>query len=189
MLIFMAMSVLFISGCGGSIYSDSDSDDSSDKDNDKADTYDVQTFLAGNWTIMEGSGTAVSTALGTDDTLTLRMDHAEMRLSDVVISKDVGTAALYYSHLWHAFGDSEVYRDEFNVTSYRTEDDAVKTRSVRLTHLESDSWRVHDAENEDNIIVINFDSDSAITTTWEGFSYNDSVKDFHYTLECTFRKE
>ena len=200
LLIFMALSVLFISGCGGSIYSDSDSGDSDtdteqEEENEKADTHDTEIVLAGNWVIMEGSGSAVNTVYGTDDTLTLRMDHAVIRFSDVQISGDVGSADLYYSHLWHAFGDSEVYRGEFNVTSYSYENDAVKTRAVRLTHVASDNWRVYDAENEDNIIMITFDSASAITTEWEGFSYSDSnieserVKDYHYTLECTFRKE
>ena len=193
----MAVSLLFMSGCGGSIYNDSDSGSSSGTtEDDKADTYDTQSLLAGNWTIMNGSGSGVSTVLGTGDTLTLRMDHADMIFSDVEISGDIGTATLYYSHLWHAFSDSEVYTGEFGITSYTSEDSAVKTRSVKLTHVDSDNWRVHDDENEDNIIMITFDSDSAISTAWEGFSYSESsltsgdlVKNYHYTLECTFRKE
>ena len=86
MLIFMAMSVLIFSGCGGSIYNDSDSDDSS------SGTYDTQSVLAGNWTIMEGSGEAVHIKLGAERILSLRMDHSSMRFSDVDISGDIGTA-------------------------------------------------------------------------------------------------
>lgn len=190
MLIFMAMSVLLISGCGGSIYSDSESGSGTETD-EKADTHDTKSVLAGNWVIMNGTGTAVNTEIGTGDTLTLRMDHSDMRFSDVTISGDVGSATLYYSHLWHAFDPSEVYQDEFNITSYRTENDSVKTRSVNLTHVDSDIWRVYDAENEDNIIMITFDSASAITTSWEGFSYKEGgiEKNYHYTLQCTFRKK
>ena len=67
---------------------------------------------------------------------------------------------------------------------------------MKLTHVDSDNWRVHDDENEDNIIMLTFDSDSVITADWEGFSYSDSsitsgdlVKEYYYVLECTFRKE
>ena len=180
----MAMSVLFISGCGGSIYNDSS--------DGKTDTYNAKTVLEGNWVIMNGSGSAVSTRLGTSDTLTFKMDHAEMTFSDVQINGDTGTAELYYSHGWRAFDTSEVYKGEFNITSGMTEDDSVKARSVSLTHVDSDNWRVYDAENEDNIIMITFNSASAITTSWEGlssFSGTMSGDIYHYTIQCTFRKE
>ena len=194
MLIFMAMSLLFMSGCGGSIYDDDTGDDP------YADTYPVKTFLSGRWVITEGEGEAVSTTLGSEATLTLSMNSAQMNFSNIeMISGDTGTAVLYYSHKWQAFDDSDVYVGEFDITSYRSEDDRIQSQVVNLTHVDVDKWRVDDADG--NIIMIEFTSPYSISTAWEGFSYSDNaitsgdvtynerVKDYHYTLECSFRKQ
>ncbi len=193
MLVFMALSVLLISGCGGSIY-----DDENEK-SEYADTYDVKEFLSGRWVITEGEGEAVSTTMGSDFTLTLLMNSAQMNFSNVDIKGDTGTANLYYSHKWQAFTDSEVLLGDFGITSYRNENDRIQSQVVNLTHVDVDNWRVDDADG--NIIMIEFTSPYSISTEWEGFSYseesitsgdikyNERVKDFHYTLECNFRKQ
>lgn len=203
MLIFMAMSVLLISGCGGSIYDD----DSSKEKGEYEDNYKAQDFLTGRWVITEGEGEAISTTLGYDDELMLVMASAQMNFSNVEVKGDIGTAILYYSHKWQAFGtlrtiygvSTDVYVGELAVTSYRGENDNIKTQVVNLTHVDVDNWRVDDADG--NIIMIEFTSPYSITTTWEGFSYSEEsitsgdvtyrerAKDYHYTLKCDFRKQ
>ena len=195
-LVFMAMSVLFISGCGGSIYDDESSEETKDE---YADNYDAQDFLTGRWVITEGEGEAVSTTMGSELTLNLLMNSAQMNFSNVVISGDTGTAILYYSHKWQAFSDSEVLLGDFDITSYRSENDKIQSQVVNLTHTDVDNWRVDDADG--NIIMIEFTSPYSISTEWEGFSYSDNtitsgditynerVRDYHYTLDCSFRKQ
>ena len=200
MLIFMAMSLLFMSGCGGSIYDEDNNDESSEDTKDEyADNYDAESFLSGRWLITEGEGSAVSTTLGSENTIALRMNSAQMNFTNVEISGDTGTAILYYSHKWQAFDNSEIYLGEFDITSYRSENDKIKTQIVNLTHTDVDNWRVDDADG--NIIMIEFTSPYSISTEWEGFSYSDNtitsgditynerVRDYHYTLDCSFRKQ
>ena len=195
MLIFMALSILFMSGCGGSIYDDESSTEKGEYD----DNYNAQDFLTGRWVITEGEGEAVSTTAGDEFVISLLMNSAQMNFSNVVISGDTGTAILYYSHKWQAFDESEIYLGEFDITSYRSEEDRIQSQVVNLTHTEVDKWRVDDADG--NIIMIEFTSPYSVSTTWEGFSYSESnitsgdityserAKNFHYTLVCDFRKQ
>ena len=195
MLVFMAMSVFFISGCGGSIYDDESSEETKDE---YADNYDAQDFLSGRWIITEGEGSAARID-GSGVTINLLMNSAQMNFTNVEISGDTGTAILYYSHKWQAFGDSEIYLGEFDITSYRSENDRIQSQVVNLTHVDVDNWRVDDADG--NIIMIEFTSPYSISTEWEGFSYSENditsgdvtysqrTRDYHYTLECDFRKQ
>lgn len=196
MLIFMAMSVLLISGCGGSIYDD---ESSTQEKGEYEDNYKAKDFLTGRWVITEGKGEAVSTTLGSEVTINLLMNSAQMNFSNVVISGDTGTAILYYSHKWQAFDDSDVHLGDFNITSYRHENDTIQSQVVNLTHVDVDNWRVDDADG--NIIMIEFTSPYSISTSWEGFSYSENnitsgdvtysqrTRDYHYTLTCNFRKQ
>ena len=196
MLIFMAMSVLLISGCGGSIYDD---DSSKKEKGEYEDNYSAQDFLTGRWVITEGTGEAVSTTEGSDVVISLLMNSAQMNFSNVVISGDTGTAILYYSHKWQAFDTSDIYLGEFGITSYRSEDDKIQSQVVNLTHVDVDKWRVDDADG--NIIMIEFTSPYSISTSWEGFSYSENnitsgdvtysqrTRDYHYTFTCNFRKQ
>ena len=187
MLIFMAMSVLLISGCGGSIYDD---DSSKKEKGEYEDNYSAQDFLTGRWVITEGTGEAVSTTEGSDVVISLLINSAQMNFSNVVISGDTGTAILYYAHRWQAFDDSEKYLYEFDITSYRSEKDTIQSQVVNLTHVDVDKWRVDDADG--NIIMIEFTSPYSISTNWEGFSYSEGderTRNFHYTLDCNFRKQ
>ena len=191
MLIFMAMSVLLISGCGGSIYDD---DSSTKEKGEYEDNYSAKDFLTGRWVITEGEGEAVSTTAGSDVTISLLMNSAQMNFSNVVISGDTGTAILYYSHRWQAFGDGEIYLGELDITSYRSENDRIQSQVVNLTHVDVDNWRVDDADG--NIIMIEFTSPYSISTLWEGFRYSENsitnenlTDDYHYMLECNFRKQ
>ena len=198
MLIFMAMSVLLISGCGGSIYDD---DSSTKEKGEYEDNYSAQDFLTGRWVITEAEeGEAVSTTAGSNVIIILRMNSAQMNFSNVVISGDTGTAILYYSHKWQAFDTSDIYLGEFGITSYRSEDDKIQSQVVNLTHVDVDKWRVDDADG--NIIMIEFTSPYSISTNWEGFSYSEEnitsgdiayskrTRDYYYSLEgCNFRKQ
>lgn len=196
-IVVMAMGVFILSGCGGgSLDPDTSSEDpdtgTGGDTTAYTDSYNISEVLEGRWILSEGSGTAISTSLGDADTLALTMAaNTQLVFSGVNISGDTGTALAYYGIRLRAFDDASIYRGDFEINSYRNEEDVVKVQAVNLTHYADDIWRAENADGD--IMVLTFTSANSLEMAWNGFKYlyigNSRTMQYHCTLECAFTKQ
>ncbi|MBQ6972185.1 MAG: hypothetical protein IJP86_07500 [Synergistaceae bacterium] len=187
----MMLAVFAVSGCGGGSLDPQSGGTGRTSPFAYVDSYDIPAVLSGTWILTEGDGTAVSTTAGEADTLSLIMPaNTQMVFSEVNISGDTGTALVYYSLKLRAFDEESIYRGDFDLNSYRSDDDAVKVQAVNLTHAGDDVWR---AENSDgDVMILSFTAVNTLTMAWDGFKYLDNgdvrTKQYHCELECLFTK-
>ncbi len=195
MLAVIGLFVFVLSGCGGGSL-DPETSDGTDTETDNpsayTDSYNIPGILAGRWILTDGSGSAVSTFTGTSEDLSLTMAaNTQMNFSDVSISNDVGTAMQYYSIRLRAFDSSSIYRGDFEINSYRNDDDEMKFQAVTLSHYGEDVWRAENADGD--IMIMTFTSANSFTMTWDGFKYlnsgNERTMYYHCTLSCSFVKQ
>lgn len=197
MFLVMAAFVFLLSGCGGGSLDPQSSDEGTDTDTGGTpsaytDNYDIPGTLAGRWFLTEGSGSAISVLSGDNDTLALTMAaNTQMNFSDVNISGDTGSASVYYSIKLRAFDDANIYRGDFEINSYRDNEDTVKFQPVSLTHYGEDIWRAENADGD--IMLLSFTSANSFNLAWNGFKYlnigNTRTIQYHCTLECSFTKQ
>ena len=188
----MGLFVFLVAGCGGGSLDPETDDPDPTSPFAYVDSYDIPAVLNGKWLLTEGSGSAVSTSAGTDDTLSLTMAaNTQMNFSDVNISGDTGTAFVYYSIRLRAFDDSSIYRGDFEINSYRSDDDSVKIQAVNLTHYGKDVWRAENADGD--IMLLSLSSANVMLMDWDGFKYLTSGDQramyYHCTLDCSFTKQ
>ena len=191
----MGLFMFLVAGCGGGSLDPETTEEDTGTDQTPlayTDSYNISEILAGRWVLTEGSGEAVSTSNGTDDTLALTMAaNTQMNFSDVNISGDTGTAFVYYSVRLRAFDDDSIYQGDFEINSYRDEEDTVKIQAVNLAHYGDDIWRAENADGD--IMLLAFTSANSMLMTWDGFKYLTSGDQrtmyYHCTLECSFTKQ
>ncbi|MBQ6774366.1 MAG: hypothetical protein IJP48_09940 [Synergistaceae bacterium] len=194
LLVIMLLSVLFISGCGGSVGGSGSNSDSTTEDetttndetttpNSTPDTNDIAAVLNSKWIGLTGSGTVLDSGANTYEWI---LAKADITFSDVYISGDTGSTTVTSHFIWSVKNPDGAY--------VGTEHIDREDQAADMIRAGSDSWicEYEDNEGQKHSMTINItdkDSYTYFTMSEQGeiespdFDYN------YYEMEANFRRE